>query len=596
MTQAAQSEENDLPIEASVPGASLESILCTEQLRLRPRRPPDYEKENRALVALAGALADPRSNILQTFAEIILDVTRCDSAGLSLLTKNDGGKRFYWPAIAGIWNPHIGDGTPRDFGPCGDVLDRNRTLLFRHFERRYPYLRPVMPPAEECLLAPFYVEGKAVGTIWAITHNDRRKFDAEDERIMSTLGQFASVAYQAVESIEDLKLQVAAREKAEAAMRAFAGGLEAKIQRLVDANIIGIIIWDLEGRIIEANEAFLHMVGYDREDLASGRVRWADLTPPEWRERDVQAVAELKMTGRTQPREKEYLRKDGSRVPALLGSAAFGGQPDQGVSFVLDLTERKQAEAEARESERRYREVQMEMARANRVTILGQLTASIAHEVSQPIAAAITNAYAALRWLDARPPDLEEVRQALGRIVNETKRVGDVIGGIRDLIKKVPPRRDSLDINEMIREAIVLTRGQVMKTGVSEQTKFAEGLRPIQGDRVQLQQVILNLIGNAVEAMSVVGEGSRKLLISTEEAEPDGVLVVVRDSGPGLAPASLRRLFDPFYTTKPGGIGMGLSICRSIVEAHGGHLWATNSVPHGAIFSFTLPACPDSEL
>ena len=190
MTDAAEWND-DFLVEASIPDgiASLDSILCTDELRRRPWRSPDYEKENRALVALASALADPQSNILQTLAETILEVTQCDSSGLSLLTKDDGGKRFYWPAIAGIWSPHIGGGTPRDFGPCGDVLDCNRTLLFKHFERRYPYLLPVIPVAEECLLVPFYVGGRAVGTIWAIMHSDRRKFDAEDERLMNTLGQ-----------------------------------------------------------------------------------------------------------------------------------------------------------------------------------------------------------------------------------------------------------------------------------------------------------------------------------------------------------------------------------------------------------------------
>ncbi len=235
---------DDFTLGNSIPegAASLESILCTEELQHRPWRPPDYEKENRALVALATAMADANSNILQTFADTILEITQCDSAGLSLLTK-DGGKRFYWPAIAGQWKPHAGGGTPRNFGPCGDVLDRDCTLLFRHFERRYPYLLPVSPAAEECLLVPFYVQGKAVGTIWAIMHSDRRRFDSEDERIMTALGQFASLAYQTVDSIQDLKVEIAAREKAEAALRELTKGLEAKIQRLVEANVIGIVIF-----------------------------------------------------------------------------------------------------------------------------------------------------------------------------------------------------------------------------------------------------------------------------------------------------------------------------------------------------------------
>jgi signal transduction histidine kinase len=210
------------------------------------------------------------------------------------------------------------------------------------------------------------------------------------------------------------------------------------------------------------------------------------------------------------------------------------------------------------------------------------------------VAAAFTNAQAALRWLAARPPDLEEVRQALDDIAKDVNRAGDVIGRIRDLVKKAPPRKDRVDINEAIGEVIELTRGEAAKQGAAVQTAFGEGLPLIEGDRVQLQQVVLNLIANAVEAMGAVAEGPRGLLITTARAEPDGVLVAVKDSGPGLAPASIERLFDPFYTTKPDGLGMGLSICRSIIEGHGGRLWVTANQPRGAIFSFTAPTYADS--
>ena len=179
----------------------LESILCTEELHRRPSRLPDYEAESRALSALTHALADSPRTILQTLAETVLRVLRADSAGLSLLTKDE--KRFYWAAIAGAWQPHLGGGTPRDSGPCGDVLDGNKPLLFRHWEHRYPYLEEAVPLAEEGLLIPFHVEGKAVGTIWAIAHNDRRKFDGEDLRQLESLGRFASVAYQAYERLRD---------------------------------------------------------------------------------------------------------------------------------------------------------------------------------------------------------------------------------------------------------------------------------------------------------------------------------------------------------------------------------------------------------
>jgi len=348
--------KNDFTLEASIPTASLESILCTEELQRRSSRPPDYEKENRALVELVSALADSPSTVFKTLAETIQDITQCDSAGLSLLTR-DGktphvdGMRFYWPAICGMWNPHVGGGTPRNFGPCGDVLDQNRTLLFSHFERRYPYLLPVIPAAEECLLVPFYVAGKAVGTIWAIMHNDRRKFDAEDDRVMGSLGKFASSAYQALVHIEDLKIQVAERQKAEDEVRELASGLEAKIRRLVEANVVGIVMFTLEGAIIGANDAFLQMVQYDRDDLVSGRVRWTDLTPAEWRDRDERPIAELRATGILQAYEKEYLRKDGNRVPVLLGGALFEGSGSEGVAFILDLSEQKRAERALRRSE-----------------------------------------------------------------------------------------------------------------------------------------------------------------------------------------------------------------------------------------------------
>jgi PAS domain S-box-containing protein len=367
---------------------------------------------------------------------------------------------------------------------------------------------------------------------------------------------------------------------------------EAKIRRLVDANIIGINIWDSNGRIIEANEAFLHMVGYSQEDLASGRMRWTDLTTPEWRELIPREIAELKMKGSLQAFEKEYLRKDGSRVPVLIGSALFDEQQGQGLAFVLDLTDRKRAEAEAREIEGRYREIEMELAHANRLATMGQLTASIAHEVNQPIAATVTNAQAALRWLARQPPDLEEVRQALDRIVETGRRTGDVIDRVRALIKKTPPRKYHLDINDAVREVIELTRGEAIRSGVSVQMRLADELPFIEGDRVQLQQVILNLIINAIEAVRGSGGGSRELLINTRKTEHGGVLLAVRDSGPGFDPAALDRLFDTFYTTKPDGLGLGLSICRSIIEAHGGRIWADANVPHGAVFQFTVPAHP----
>jgi PAS domain S-box-containing protein len=587
--------ENNIPVERLIPGAPVESILRTDQLRCRLSRPPDYENENRALAALVKELVDHPVTILQTLADKVLEVLHADSSGLSLLTKD--GKRFYWAAIAGAWRPHIGGGTPRDFGPCGDVLDHNIPMLFTHWERRYPYLGAAMPLADEGLLVPFYVNGKAAGTIWAIAHNDRRKFDAEDLRLLESMGRFASAAYQTVERIEGLKLQITARERAEAAVRKRASGLEAKLRRLIDSNIMGIIIWRYDGQILDANDTFLQVVGYGRSDLEAGRLNCRDLTPAEWHSADARRLEEIAATGTAQPYEKEYLHKNGHRVPVMVGGAVFQEPGNEGVAFVVDMTDRKKAEAAVRESEERYHEAQMELAHANRVATLGQLSASIAHEVNQPIAAAVNNASAALRWLGKGLPDLEKARQALTRIVANGNRASEVIARMRALLRKAPLRKEDVNINEAILEVIALTRGEVSNNGISVQPQLAEdGLPLIHGDRIQLQQVVLNLIINAVEAMSSLREGSRELIIRTDVTQPEGVLVEVRDSGPGLPVAALERVFGAFYTTKPGGLGMGLSICRSIIEAHGGRLWATANIPRGATFHFTLPWHPGKYL
>jgi PAS domain S-box-containing protein len=417
-------------------------------------------------------------------------------------------------------------------------------------------------------------QGKLVGALYLENNLTPNVFAP------SRMAALKLLASQAAISLENSRLYADLQER------------EAKIRRLVDANIIGIVIWDFEGRIIEANVAFLRMLGYDREDLVSGRVRWTDLIPPEWRDRSAQVRQELKTTGTAQPFERDYFRKDGSRVPVLIGAASLEESGNQGVAFVLDLSERRRAESEARESERRYRETQMELAHAGRVAMMGQLTASIAHEVNQPIAATKVNAQAALRWLNRDVPDLEEARQLLARIVNDGDRAGNVVSRIRTLVNKAPSRMEPLHMNDEIGEVIELTRSEAMKNGVSVQTQFAESLPAVNADRTQVQQVILNLILNAVQAMSEGDLTSRELWTSTSANGSDGVLVSIRDSGPGIRPETLDRLFDPFYTTKPGGMGMGLSICRSIIEGHGGQIWATSHGQQGAAFNFSLPAVP----
>jgi PAS domain S-box-containing protein len=680
--------------------------------------------------------------------------------------------------------------------------DTSRAGLFSDDD----YLQERRPKAVLCV--PLVKQGRLAGLLYLENTLTTHVFTSDRAAVLELL------AAQAAISLENTRLysDVQARE--------------AKIRRLVDSNIIGIVIGDSVGHISEANDAFLDILGYSRDDVNSGRVRWPDLTPPEWRLPTERAITELKEIGTSKPFEKEYIRKDGRRVPVLVGVATLDDTPEKSVAFVLDLTARKRAEQELRDGEeqwravfennptmyfmvdaagtidsvnpfgakqlgytvdqlvgrsvlevsheadraavqrnfafcfeelgrtmkwecrkvrrdatvlwaretaramlikqrpvllvvcedisdgkqaeyltrqvfesspdgiavigrdyryrrvnpvyertwgipadhivgmhvaelrgvadfeqaiklrldrcfaaeersyaewftppigRRYtavtysplrphldwveaalvihhdltehelasealREAQAELAHMNRVTTMGQLTATIAHEVSQPIAAAVTNAEAALRWLGARPPDLREARQALGRIVKDGNRAGDVIGRIRALIKKAPPRRDPVDMNEAILEVIALTRTEMLRNGVVLQTGLATNLQLIRGDRVQLEQVILNLIVNAIDAMKGVDEGSRELAVTSEIEASEGVRIAVRDSGLGLTPECIERVFEAFYTTKPGGMGMGLSICRSMIEAHGGRMWATQNVHRGAAFHFTLPA------
>jgi PAS domain S-box-containing protein len=382
---------------------------------------------------------------------------------------------------------------------------------------------------------------------------------------------------------------------------------EAKIRRLVDANIIGIFMWNLEGEIIESNEAFLHMLRFSREDLISGRVRWTDLTPAEWRDRDERAVAEIKATGALQPFQKEYFRKDGSRIPVMIGGAMFEASGSDGVAFVLDLSEQKRAEDERKRAEDALQEAQAALAHVTRVTTLGELIASIAHEINQPLAAVVNNASACLRWLAAQ--NLEEARQSATLVIVDGHRAGEIISRIRALAKKAPPQKDWLDLNQTIGEIIAMVGTEVRLNCISLQTQLASDLPLIRGDRIPLQQVMLNLLINAIDAIAGMNGGPRELWVSSEkvaeipgessedrfadkalaEAQFTHVLITIRDSGPGLDPKDFNHLFEAFYTTKPEGLGMGLAISRSIIEAHGGRLWAKAHAPKGAIFQFALP-------
>jgi signal transduction histidine kinase len=475
MTESAHSQ-NIASMEAAIPAAPLESIICTDELLKRPRRPPDHERENSALAGLVSALADSPRTILQTLADKVLEILDADSAGLSLLTKDEN--RFYWAAIAGAWRPHLGGGTPRDFGPCGDVLDCKTTMLFTHWERRYPYLSAAMPLAEEGLLVPFFVNGKAVGTIWVIAHRNHRKFDAEDQRLLESMGRFASAAYQTVESIEELRSEVAAREKAETELRELTDSLERQVR-------------------VRTNE----------------------------------------------------------------------------------LEHRNEALAKARS----------ELAHVARVTSLGVLTASIAHEVNQPLTAIAANGESSLHWLTRDKPDIEKVQLLTKRVVADARRASEIIGRIRDMTSQRAPEQKFLSIDDVINESLSFLHHELQEKGIVVSLDLTRELPEIIGNRTQLQQVIVNLTINAIQAMTQLAPADRRISVRTMLSDPETVCCSIEDSGPGIDPEHLPRLFDSFFTTKDSGMGIGLAVCQSIVEAHSGRIRASNnSALGGARFSFDL--------
>jgi C4-dicarboxylate-specific signal transduction histidine kinase len=248
----------------------------------------------------------------------------------------------------------------------------------------------------------------------------------------------------------------------------------------------------------------------------------------------------------------------------------------------MDITERRHAEEALRNA-------QAELARVARLTTMGELVASISHEVNQPLTAVATNADTCMRWLNREDPDLGEARDAASRVVRDAHRAADVIRSLRALAKKSGPQLTRLDIHDVIEEVLALTRGELQQHGVVLLTDLSAGDRPVLGDKVQLQQVLLNLIMNGIQAMGAVTDRNRELTVSVALAEPDRVQVAVADTGPGLDPATAQCIFEPFFTTKPDGLGMGLSICRSIVEAHGGQLWISPRAPRGTAFHFTIP-------
>jgi len=417
---------------------------------------------------------------------------------------------------------------------------------------------------------PILLEGEVLGVIEFFSREIRQP----DQELLNTLATIGSQIGQFIE-----------RKRAEAELRESEENYRALFESIDEGFCTIEVLFDqsekpIDYRFLQISPSFERQTGI--KNAVARRMREI---APQHEEHWFEIYGKIALTG-----EPMRFENEAKQLGRWYDVYAFRVDDPRrrrvGILF-NDITERKRAEAEAQDSERRYREAQAELAHASRVATTGQLMASIAHEIKQPIAAVVAGAQAGLNWLKAQPPDLEEVRQTLGSIVSAGRHAADVMDRIRALLKKAPPRKEDLEINEAVLEIVTLTRAEFLKSNVSVRTQFAEGLPVIRADRVQLQQVVLNLIINAVEAMR--DAANRELVISTRN-EPDGVCVEVKDSGPGFAPGALERLFEAFYTTKSGGLGLGLSVCRSIVESHNGLLWASPNLPHGAIFSFIVPA------
>jgi PAS domain S-box-containing protein len=594
---------------------------------------------------------------------------------------------------------------PLNVGKVGQVAANRRPIFIRDLAAQDSWVvRPEWAEREEIRSFaghPLIFQEKLLGVIGLFS---RRPLDEQEFNWLGLFANHAAVAIANARAFEE----VAERQKAEAEVRELASGLEAKIRRLVEANVVGIVLFNLEGAISGANDAFLQMMQYSREDLASGRVRWVHLTPAEWRDRDERATTELQTTGVFRPFEKEYLRKDGSRVPVLLGGALFEGSRNEGVAFIVDLSEQKRAERALRRSEEflaegqrlgqigsyswrvatgeitwseqlyriyefdigapltldlirtrvhpedltlyekmveqarngendfewHYRllmpdhsikylhavaratrdqdgqleyiaaiqdvtahrlseeardKARSELAHVARVMSLGTLAASIAHEINQPLSGIVTNASTCQRMLAAEPPNVDGALETARRTIRDANRASEVITRLRALFSRKETATELVDLNEATREVIALSLSGLQRNQVIIRAELAEHLPLVMGDRVQLQQVILNLLRNAADAMSRIDDRPRKLLVRTERAEGNQVRLSVKDAGVGFTPEAADKIFEGFYTTKTDGMGIGLSISRSIIETHHGRLWATQNDGPGATFSFAIP-------
>src|SRR5271165_4714735 len=457
------------------------------------------------------------------------------------------------------------------------------------------------------LCLPLVKQGQLMGVLYLENNLVPGVFTTKRLAVLELLASQAAISLDHARLYADLVQENNDRRNAEEALRAS----EERWSMLAENSSAGIALIAPDGRFIAANLALQEMLGYTESELQGRTV--TDISHEEDRASTEARIADVYAGRRRVYRlEKRYLRKNGNVMWADVSSVLVPASGSASAFFsviIVDITKRKQAEEKLHQKEISLREAQTELAHVSRVTTMGELAASIAHEVNQPLAGILTNANASLRWLLRDSPNITEACEAIRRIIRDGSRAGDVITRIRALFKKASAAREPVDINQIIQEVLILTQSELQKKRISLRTQFANDLPVVLGDKIQLQQVILNLVLNGIEAMSGVADGARELSVSSQkvtkilreagkemvpdnaltEPESASLLIAVRDSGLGLDATELQRVFAPFYTTKSQGMGMGLAISRSIVEAHQGHLWATANVPQGAIFQFTLP-------
>jgi PAS domain S-box-containing protein len=419
--------------------------------------------------------------------------------------------------------------------------------------------------ARSVLCIPLVKQAKVIGALYLENNLTPYVFTPARLSVLDLLSSQAAI------SLENARLYAALRTN------------EERWRNLFEKAPVGIALTGSNRRYAEINPAFQRMIGYSEAELRG--MAPVDITHEEDRAQTEVFLAEWWSGGESSPHlEKRYRRKDGGvvwgDVSTFLVPPVAGGAPLL-AAVVVDITDRKRTEDN-------LREVQAELAHVARITTMGEMAASIAHEVNQPLSGVVINGNACLRWMAGDPPNMDEAREAVQRIIRDGKRASEVIARIRNLSKKGATEKEPLDLNEIIAEVVAFVQGELRRTRTTLRTDLARDLPKVVGDRVQLQQVVLNLVLNGLEAMGAVAERPRELTIETKREDAEHVRVAVRDVGVGLDSESIHRLFDAFYTTKRGGMGMGLSISRSIIENHGGRLWAVPNDGPGATFLFTV--------